>query len=971
MKKIILLYLAITSFTVTYSQTNPQKGINVIFNVKDFKNQVQTSNKVNGLASKVEIRFPLPNGSTGNFVFNETLISSQKIANIETFDAVSSDGKIKMKLTFTNNGMEGIMHTPDGYFFIEPSNAAKDEYQIYRPDDVKNANISCGTNERDFQTNRNGRMLSIAPFPVGTQLRKYKLAAAATGEMTGYYGSQANTLAKIVSIANATNLIYELEASMTFELATQTTNLTIIFPNAATDPFGTISASACQTSFTSMNTSGTLPYSAYGIGHTFNTLAALGGGSFSANGVAGPTPCVDNQKSRAFTQWTFDAPVSMIVSVFAHEVGHQFSAWHTYNAIGGTAGSPTFCTDGWDSQTAIEPGSGTTLMSYHNNCTNPTNYTNSGNNKLQYFNTKSLEQIFNAMSGSSGTCITSTATGNTAPVANAGSDITIPKGTPYTLNGTATDANGDALTYTWEQYDVATANDKGAMGSSINGVGGYPAVNSTTAPLFRSEQSSSSTSRTFPKMTYITNNSNNPADTEGEDLPQVARTMKFRFTVRDNKTGGGGVDSDEMIVTVNTTGPLEISNFNTAQTIAAGSSQTVTWNVNSTNTLVANVKILLSADGGNTFPYVLLSSTPNDGSQSVTIPANVVSTTQGRIKVTCEINANAEFFDVNNANITITSTCLAKNTFICPETSVSGTAGNSVFNLGLSYITGSELAGNSKTISVSSAVSRTVVNYTDNTYTTCQSIWSTNSVILMFRVSKSGNYSINSDGDNGAGSLPFSVFNSSTFNCSSFVGSNAYEAIGWGGSRTITLNECTTYYLVGYSFFSPNNITLNIQGTGDVIEVQTNQAGFNFTYAAVNQANNQISAVSSTSNFTSLGGGTYKVYGLSYINTFNPTTIVNQTMNQVYNLGSCILFSSNSKTLNVIGPNCSSTLALSGAATAGTQQASQTISSTQTIANGVNVTYRAGNSITLTPLTGSGFSAASGSVFKTQIGGCN
>jgi len=174
MKKIILLYLAITSFTVTYSQTNPQKGINVIFNVKDFKNQVQTSNKVNGLASKVEIRFPLPNGSVGKFVFNETLISSQKIANIETFDAVSSDGKIKMKLTFTNNGMEGIMHTPDGYFFIEPSNAAKDEYQIYSPDDVKNANISCGTNERDFQTNRNGRMLSIAPFPVGTQLRKYK-----------------------------------------------------------------------------------------------------------------------------------------------------------------------------------------------------------------------------------------------------------------------------------------------------------------------------------------------------------------------------------------------------------------------------------------------------------------------------------------------------------------------------------------------------------------------------------------------------------------------------------------------------------------------------------------------------------------------------------------------------------------------------------------------------------------------------
>ncbi|MCU0325483.1 MAG: M12 family metallo-peptidase [Spirosomaceae bacterium] len=972
MKKLLLLYLAVTSFIATYSQTVPQKGINVIFNVKDFKNQVQSSNKVNGLASKIEIKFPLPNGSIRNFVFNETLISSQKIANIETFDAVSSDGKIKMKLTFTNNGMEGIMHTPEGYFFIEPSNAAKDEYQIYSPEDVKNANINCGTNEGDFQSNRNGKMLSVAPFPVGTQLRKYKLAAAATGEMTGYYGSQANALAKIVSIANATNLIYELEASMTFELATQTTDFTIIFTNAATDPFGTISASACQASFTSMNTSGILPYSAYGIGHTFNTLAALGGGSFSANGVAGPSPCVDNQKSRAFTQWTFDAPVSMIVSVFAHEVGHQFSAWHTYNAIGGSSGNPTFCTNGWDSQTAIEPGSGTTLMSYHNNCTNPTNYTNSGNNKLQYFNTKSLEQIFNAIGGSSGTCITSTATGNTAPVANAGSDVTIPKGTPFTLNGTATDANGDALTYTWEQYDVATANDKGAMGSSINGVGGYPAVNSTTAPLFRSEQSSSSTSRTFPKMTYITNNANNPADTEAEDLPQVARTMKFRFTVRDNKTGGGGVDSDEIVVTVNTTGPLEVSNFNTAQTIAAGSNQTVTWNVNNTNTLVANVKILLSADGGNTFPYVLLSSTPNDGSQSVTIPANVVSTTQGRIKVTCEINANAEFFDVNNANITITSTCLAKNTFICPETSVSGAAGNSVFNLGLSYITGSELGGNSKTIATAGAGSYPLINYTNNTFTTCQpSAWGSESAVFMsFRVSSTGNYTISGIG-NASDSFPFSVFSAQTYDCANLVGGNSYGAIGWNGSRSITLNACTTYYILVYLVNSATSITINIQGTGDVIEVQTNQAGFNFTYAAVNQANNQISAVSATSNFTSLAGGTYKVYGLSYINTFNPATIVNQTINQVYNLGSCVLFSSNSKTLNITGPNCSSTLALSGVATAGTQQASQTISSTQTIANGVNVTYRAGNSITLTPLTGSGFSAANGSVFQTQIGGCN
>jgi hypothetical protein len=35
----------------------------------------------------------------------------------------------------------------------------------------------------------------------------------------------------------------------------------------------------------------------------------------------------------------------------------------------------------------------------------------------------------------------------------------------------------------------------------------------------------------------------------------------------------------------------------------------------------ANVKVSLSTDGGNTFPTVLLASTPNDGSQIVTHPA--------------------------------------------------------------------------------------------------------------------------------------------------------------------------------------------------------------------------------------------------------------------------------------------------------------------------------------------------------------
>jgi len=97
--------------------------------------------------------------------------------------------------------------------------------------------------------------------------------------------------------------------------------------------------------------------------------------------------------------------------------------------------------------------------------------------------------------------------------------------------------------------------------------------------------------------------------------------------------------------------------LNTATTIPAGSNQTVTWNVANTNIApinCANVKISLSTDGGNTFPTVLAASVPNNGSRQVTIPNDgSVATTQGRIKVEAIGNI---FFDITDANLTITST---------------------------------------------------------------------------------------------------------------------------------------------------------------------------------------------------------------------------------------------------------------------------------------------------------------------------
>lgn len=76
------------------------------------------------------------------------------------------------------------------------------------------------------------------------------------------------------------------------------------------------------------------------------------------------------------------------------------------------------------------------------------------------------------------------------------------------------------------------------------------------------------------------------------------------------------------------------------------------------------------------------------------------------------------------------------------------------------------------------------------------------------------------------------------------------------------------------------------------------------------------------------------------------------------------LCASNTITLTGNPPN----LNLTGNATGGTQTASQTIVSTQVVNSGVNATYQAGQSVTLSP----NFSASNGSTFLARIqGGCN
>ena len=127
--------------------------------------------------------------------------------------------------------------------------------------------------------------------------------------------------------------------------------------------------------------------------------------------------------------------------------------------------------------------------------------------------------------------------------------------------------------------------------------------------------------------------------------------------MRDNRPNGGGLTYDDSPVTlsvINTGTPFKVIHPNTATTWGIGSEISVAWDVSSTDLSPINcsqVNILLSLDGGYTYPVTLLTNTPNDGSEVFTLPNNTdLFTDKARIMVQ---SAGNVFFDISDINFVI------------------------------------------------------------------------------------------------------------------------------------------------------------------------------------------------------------------------------------------------------------------------------------------------------------------------------
>jgi N-acetylneuraminic acid mutarotase len=593
-------------------------------------------------SSTAIISLPMPDGSLARFRFVETATMAPELAarfpQIRTFTGIGVDDRsLSATFDFTPAGFHGMIHSPEeGLSFIDPfSQGDTENYQTYAKKDYaagpEKAFIEEAVEGTDSpiakqiaaaaEKKRIERMTQASGAnekPSGDQLRTYRVAIAATGEYTTFHGGTvAKALAAINTTLNRVNFIYIREVAIRMKLVANNTN--IIWTNAATDPY-TNGSPGTMINQNQTSIDARIGSSKYDIGHVFGTNS----GGLAGLGVV----CLAGNKARGVTGSGAPVGDAFDVDYVAHEMGHQFGANHTFN---GNAGS---CAGNRAASAAYEPGSGSTIMAYAGIC---------GAQDLQpnsdaYFHTKSYDEIFaySELNGGSG-CAVITNPINAAPVPTivTTNNLTIPRSTPFTITGSATDSNNDPITYCWEQFNLG---DAGAPNAPVG-----------NAPIFRSFKPTSSESRTFPKLSDLLNNT----QTIGEILPSYTRTLRFNLTVRDNYSGGGGVNwVYPLNVNVDgTKGPFRVTSPNTALSWTTGTAQTVTWSVAGSNLApvsCANVKVSLSINGGLSFPIVLVASTPNDGSQSIVVPNNV--TNLARIKVEAVGNI---FFDISNTNFSI------------------------------------------------------------------------------------------------------------------------------------------------------------------------------------------------------------------------------------------------------------------------------------------------------------------------------
>lgn len=661
MRKLLLIYLLFIS-TIAISKENFWKDINVSqskstlqydYDVEKFrtlkldidglKKQLRNNLKKSG---NNKIILPIADKGFATFVISEYNIMEKKLSDkfpqIKTFHGYNEQFPAeKIYLDITQKGLHAMTLGGEDSIWIDPVSRSSDELYIsYKQEDyvkkVKRPPFYCKTHGRVETSPTFDSQKNLMELPKHeNEVRTFRLAVSTIAEYTVYHSkpkaaNKADGLAAVVTAMTRLNGVFESNIAVRMILIGD--NDKLIWTDPMTDPFTDVD-SIEKAGQNQISTDQIIGDANYDIGHVF-TLDGAGFASFGS--LCEPKTEMGAFKAQAAAGTEPPVGDAFLMSYVAHEFGHQLYADHTFN----------YCLDVWaGSGTSYEVGSGSTIMSYAGVCKESENVENRADG---YYHAKSIsvmDEFVDNVTTRENKCGIIVNTNNKAPVVSVTTGHSIPKSTPFELCASATDADSPSnqLTYGWEQYDLGTE-------------GTPPNMPSGNTPIFRSFPPTTNPCRTFPKIATLTGTApplvgSTPS---GETLPSYARSLNFRVTVMDNNIGGGAFNTSAMSMTVTNDGPFLLTSPNGTEVLNHGGNMDVTWDVAGTNTGAINcpnVDISASNDGGFTFPFTLLATTPNDGSQEIPVPA--INSNKIRFKIKC---SNSVFFDISNSNLQINST---------------------------------------------------------------------------------------------------------------------------------------------------------------------------------------------------------------------------------------------------------------------------------------------------------------------------
>ena len=553
-----------------------------------------SSAKSRGSNSDIIMSFPSFDGSLTKFkLYNKTVLSpglATKFSSIGNYRGVAiNDNSLRVRLTYNSNGItvtlfQGTevasleqLSTPETYMLYNKRDVVRKEGEVFK----------CNSKPNNILRKSIGpkKMASASKEAANDEkLRTIRLAIATTGEYSQYFIRKNNAsteseerqkeivLTAVAKTIGVMNELYESEFAVTFQLVAGLEQTIFLDPD--TDEMNN-NDSAQLRADSQRTLDARIGAENYDMGHTFSTGA--GGEAIIAS------ICSNSARAQGVTGFQPPEGPEFDIDFVAHEFGHQFGANHVQG------------NDDQREPTSVEPGSGSTIMGYAG-ISDP----NIQEDSDSYFNAVNIREVmqflkqglpFQTLCG-----VAATPLSNSAPVVeeNDIKEYGIPKGTPFVLQIDASDADGDNLTYCWEQQDGIPS--RGTV------IPMPPESTNEIGALFRSLPPQEQSARFFPQYESVLNGD---MRTEWEVLPEVERELNFTVTVRDNNDEGGQNVLSDVRLNVADVGPFKVLSQNEiGLKYNKRKIFTVEWDVAGTNSNAVNtdrVNILLSYDGGPNF----------------------------------------------------------------------------------------------------------------------------------------------------------------------------------------------------------------------------------------------------------------------------------------------------------------------------------------------------------------------------------